>query len=61
MKLAMDAEGAVANGTLHPFKCPAIGQDGMPISARAATILPTSGFWDEPLRQGRRSSPEKGG
>ncbi len=33
-KLAMDAEAAIIAGTLHPFKCPVVGQDGKPVECK---------------------------
>jgi basic membrane protein A and related proteins len=34
-KMAMDTEAAITNGTLHPFKCPIVGQDGKPVECKA--------------------------
>src|SRR5471032_223125 len=33
-KLAMDTEAAITAGTLHPFKCPIIGQDGKEVECK---------------------------
>ena len=33
-KLAMDTEAAIIAGTLHPFKCPIIGQDGKEVECK---------------------------
>src|SRR6266581_7601931 len=33
-KMAMDAEAAIIGGTLHPFKCPVVGQDGKPVECK---------------------------
>jgi basic membrane protein A and related proteins len=38
-KLAMDTEAAIIAGTLHPFKCPVIGQDGKPVECKGGTHL----------------------
>ena len=38
-KLAMDTEAAIAAGTLHPFKCPVIGQDGKAVECKGGTHL----------------------
>jgi len=39
-KLAMDAEAAIIGGTLHPFKCPVMGQDGKPVECKADHLEP---------------------
>jgi simple sugar transport system substrate-binding protein len=39
-KMAMDAEAAIIGGTLHPFKCPVVGQDGTPVECKAAHLEP---------------------
>ena len=41
-KMAMDAEAAIKAGTLHPFKCPIIDQDGNTVTAKAAAISTTA-------------------
>src|ERR1700710_2040236 len=33
-KLAMDTEAAITAGTLFPFKCPIMGQDGKPVECK---------------------------
>src|ERR1700710_1795144 len=33
-KLAMDTEAAITAGTLHPFKCPVMGQDGKEVECK---------------------------
>jgi basic membrane protein A and related proteins len=38
-KLAMDTEAAITNGTLHPFKCPVIAQDGKAVECKGGTHL----------------------
>jgi len=38
-KLAMDAEAAIAAGTLHPFNCPVIDQAGKPVECKGGTHL----------------------
>jgi simple sugar transport system substrate-binding protein len=38
-KLAEDTEAAITNGTLHPFKCPVVGQDGKPVECKGGTHL----------------------
>jgi simple sugar transport system substrate-binding protein len=38
-KLATDTEAAIAAGTLHPFKCPVLGQDGKPVGCKGGTHL----------------------
>jgi basic membrane protein A and related proteins len=38
-KMAMDTEAAIIAGTLHPFKCPVIGQDGKPVECKGGTHL----------------------
>jgi basic membrane protein A and related proteins len=38
-KLATDTEAAIAAGTLHPFKCPVLGQDGKPVECKGGTHL----------------------
>jgi simple sugar transport system substrate-binding protein len=38
-KLAMDTEAAIAGGTLHPFKCPVLGQDGNPVECKGGAHL----------------------
>jgi basic membrane protein A len=39
-KLAMDTEAAIVAGTLHPFKCPVMGQDGKPVDCKGANLEP---------------------
>ena len=36
--LAEKTEAAIVAGTLHPFKCPVIGQDGKPVECKGGTI-----------------------
>jgi basic membrane protein A and related proteins len=38
-KLAMDTEAAITGGTLFPFKCPIIGQDGKEVECKGGTHL----------------------
>lgn len=38
-KLAMDTEAAITAGTLHPFKCPVVGQDGKEVECKGGTHL----------------------
>jgi basic membrane protein A and related proteins len=38
-KMAMDTEAAIVAGTLHPFKCPVIGQDGKTVECKGGTHL----------------------
>ena len=38
-KMAMDAEAAISSGTLHPFKCPVLAQDGNPVECKGGTHL----------------------
>src|SRR4051812_10497817 len=38
-KLAMDTEAAIASGTLHPFKCPVVGQDGKEVECKGGKNL----------------------
>ncbi len=38
-KLAMDTEAAITAGTLFPFKCPVIGQDGKEVECKGGTHL----------------------
>jgi simple sugar transport system substrate-binding protein len=38
-KLAMDTEAAIIAGTLQPFKCPVIGQDGKEVECKGGTHL----------------------
>src|SRR6267378_2293384 len=33
-KMAMDTEAAITAGTLHPFKCPVVGQDGKAVECK---------------------------
>jgi simple sugar transport system substrate-binding protein len=37
--LAIDTEAAIADGRLHPFKCPVVGQDGTAIECKGGTHL----------------------
>jgi simple sugar transport system substrate-binding protein len=37
--LAIDTEAAIADGRLHPFKCPVVGQDGKPVECKGGTHL----------------------
>ena len=39
-KMAMDTEAAIIGGTLHPFKCPVVGQDGQPVECKGAHLEP---------------------
>jgi basic membrane protein A and related proteins len=38
-KLAMDTEAAIVAGTLHPFKCPVMDQDGKTVECKGGTHL----------------------
>src|SRR5450631_1455723 len=38
--LAEKTEAAIIAGTLHPFKCPVIGQDGKPVDCKGANLEP---------------------
>ena len=38
-KLAMETEAAITAGTLHPFKCPVLGQDGKPVECKGGANL----------------------
>jgi simple sugar transport system substrate-binding protein len=38
-KMAEDTEAAIASGTLHPFKCPVIDQDGKTVECKGGTHL----------------------
>ena len=38
-KLAMDTEAAIIAGTLQPFKCPVVGQDGKEVECKGGTRL----------------------
>jgi len=38
-KLAMETEAAITGGTLHPFRCPVIGQDGKPVECKGGANL----------------------
>jgi basic membrane protein A len=38
-KMAMDTEAAIAAGTLHPFKCPVVAQDGSTVECKGGTHL----------------------
>jgi basic membrane protein A len=38
-KLAMDTEAAIIAGTLQPFKCPIVGQDGKEVECKGGTHL----------------------
>jgi len=38
-KMAQDTEAAIAAGTLHPFKCPVIDQDGKTVECKGGTHL----------------------
>jgi basic membrane protein A and related proteins len=38
--LAEKTEAAIVGGTLHPFKCPVIGQDGKPVDCKGANLEP---------------------
>ncbi len=38
--LAEKTEAAIVAGTLHPFKCPVIGQDGKPVDCKGANLEP---------------------
>jgi simple sugar transport system substrate-binding protein len=37
--LAEKTEAAIVDGTLHPFKCPVLGQDGKPVECKGGTHL----------------------
>ena len=39
-KMAMDTEAAIIGGTLHPFKCPVVGQDGKPVECKGVHLEP---------------------
>ena len=41
-KLAMDTEAAIIEGTLQPFKCPIVGQDGKPVECKGGDHLDDS-------------------
>src|SRR5215471_11725467 len=41
-KLAEDTEAAIIAGTLHPFKCPVVAQDGKPVECKNAKNLEDS-------------------
>lgn len=38
-QLAEKTQAAIENGSLHPFKCPVLGQDGKPIECKGGTHL----------------------
>jgi len=38
-KLATDTEAAISAGTLHPFKCPVLAQDGKPVECKGGANL----------------------
>jgi basic membrane protein A and related proteins len=38
-KLAMETEAAIADGTLHPFKCPVLDQEGKTVECKGGTHL----------------------
>jgi basic membrane protein A len=38
-KMAMETEAAIAAGTLHPFKCPVVAQDGSTVECKGGTHL----------------------
>jgi basic membrane protein A len=38
-KLAQDTEAAIAAGTLHPFKCPVVAQDGKTVECKGGANL----------------------
>ena len=38
-KLAMETEAAIADGTLHPFKCPVVDQEGKTVECKGGTHL----------------------
>jgi basic membrane protein A and related proteins len=38
-KMAMDTEAAIAAGTLHPFKCPVVAQDGKAVECKGGANL----------------------
>jgi basic membrane protein A and related proteins len=38
-QLAMDTEAAIADGKLHPFKCPVLAQDGKAVECKGGTHL----------------------
>ena len=37
--LAEKTEAAIVDGTLHPFKCPVLGQDGKPVECKGGAHL----------------------
>jgi basic membrane protein A len=41
-KMAMETEAAIKGGTLHPFKCPVVDQDGKTIECKGGTHLDDS-------------------
>jgi simple sugar transport system substrate-binding protein len=38
-KLAMDTQAAITDGSLHPFKCPVLDQEGKSVECKGATHL----------------------
>ena len=38
-KLAMETEAAIADGSLHPFKCPVVDQEGKTVECKGGTHL----------------------
>lgn len=38
-KMAQDTEAAIVAGSLHPFKCPIVGQDGKTVECKGGTHL----------------------
>ena len=38
-KMAMDTEAAIIAGTLKPFACPVLGQDGKPVECKGGDQL----------------------
>ena len=38
-KMAMDTEAAITAGTLHPFKCPVVAQDGKTVECKGGSNL----------------------
>ena len=38
-KIAMDTEAAISGGSLHPFKCPVVDQEGKSVECKGGTHL----------------------
>ena len=60
-KMAMETEAAIKAGTLHPFKCPVVDQDGKTLECKGGdSSRRRANPEHELLRQGhRRQSPRK--